>query len=86
MDARQPHMVKNMIKFEIRQSFDWIEQIEDWRKKPRQRKIYEKAIKNWPEDERPRERGLKRLGFPKPGWINDEKDETTKFYCHSSCS
>ena len=50
-DAGQPHMVKNMIKFGIRQSFDGIEQIEDWRKKPRQGKIYEKAIKNWPEDE-----------------------------------
>lgn len=58
-DADQPHMVKNMIKFGIRQSFDRIEQIEDWRKKSRQRKIYEKAIKNWPEDERPGERGLK---------------------------
>ena len=31
-DAGQPHMVKNMIKFGIRQSFDRIEQIEDWRK------------------------------------------------------
>ena len=29
---------------------------------------------------------LRRLGFPKPGWINDEKNETTKFYCHSPCS
>lgn len=28
-------------------------------KKPKQRKIYEKAIKNWPEDERPREKLLR---------------------------
>ena len=28
-------------------------------KKPKQAKLYEKAIKNWPEDERPRERLLK---------------------------
>jgi len=62
-------------------------------KKLRQRKIYEKAIKNWPEDEATKGTGfkteiliLKRLGFPKPGWINDEKNETTKFYCHSPCS
>jgi len=44
-------MVKNMIRFGIRHPFDRIRQIEDWRKKPRQRKIYEEAIKNWPEDE-----------------------------------